>query len=88
MQEVQIDSDLILLDCPGVVLSSKEQSDSLVLRSALKVEDIADPFKPCEALLDRVDKEEIQRIYQLDDKVYDGTLENFLGALARKRGLL
>jgi nuclear GTP-binding protein len=51
MQEVQIDNDLILLDSPGVVMYNKDQSDSLVLRSAIKVEDIVDPFKPVEALL-------------------------------------
>lgn len=32
MQEVQIDKNIILLDSPGVVLSTKDQSDSLILR--------------------------------------------------------
>jgi len=59
MQEIIIDSDLVLLDCPGVVLGNKDQSDSLVLRSALKVEDIVDPFKPVEVLLKKAQKEEL-----------------------------
>ena len=43
MQEILLDKNIVLLDSPGVVLSSKEQSDSLILRSAIKVEDISDP---------------------------------------------
>ena len=87
MQEIQIDNDLILLDCPGVVLVNKEQSDSLVLRSAIKIEDIVDPFQPVEALLKRIQVEELQKVYGLDPKAYEQELENFLGAIARKRGL-
>lgn len=32
MQEVQLDRNIVLLDSPGVVLSTQEQSDSLILR--------------------------------------------------------
>ena len=32
MQEIQLDKNIVLLDSPGVVLSTKEQSDSLILR--------------------------------------------------------
>ena len=38
MQEVQLDKNIMLLDSPGVVLSTKEQSDSLILRQAVKIE--------------------------------------------------
>ena len=44
MQEVQLDKNIVLLDSPGVVLSTKEQSDSLILRSAIKVEELNDPI--------------------------------------------
>ena len=40
MQEVQLDKNITLLDSPGVVLTTKDQSDSLILRSALRVEEI------------------------------------------------
>lgn len=40
MQEIQLDKSVILLDSPGVVLSTKEQTDSLILRQAIKIEDI------------------------------------------------
>lgn len=67
MQEIQIDKNIILLDSPGVVLSTKEQSDSLILRQAVKVEDIQDPMRPVEALMARVQKEELLRYYRIAD---------------------
>jgi nuclear GTP-binding protein len=67
MQEIQLDKNIILLDSPGVVLSTKEQSDSLILRQAIKVEEITDPMRPVEAMLARVQKEEILRYYRIAD---------------------
>jgi ribosome biogenesis GTPase A len=32
MQEISLDKNIILLDSPGVVLSTKDQADSLILR--------------------------------------------------------
>lgn len=37
MQEIQLDKNIVLLDSPGVVLMTNEQSDSLILRSAVRV---------------------------------------------------
>lgn len=55
MQEIMLDKNIVLLDSPGVVLNSVEQSDSLILRSAVRVEDLPDPIKPVEALLNRIE---------------------------------
>ena len=76
MQEIQIDKNIILIDSPGVVLSTKEQSDSLILRQAIKVEDIVDPIKPIDALLARVQRDEVLRFYRIADFK---TTEEFLG---------
>ena len=57
MQEINLDKDIILLDSPGVVLSSTDQTDSLILRSAIRVEELVDPVRPVQALINRVDKE-------------------------------
>ncbi len=46
MQEIQLDKNIILIDSPGVVLSTKDQSDSLILRQAVKIEEIIDPIRP------------------------------------------
>lgn len=55
MQEIQLDKNIVLIDSPGVVLTTTEQTDSLVLRSAIKVEDLVDPMRPVEALVKRID---------------------------------
>jgi nuclear GTP-binding protein len=55
MQEIKLDKNIVLIDSPGVVLSTNDQSDSLILRSAIKVEELTDPLKPVEALLNRID---------------------------------
>lgn len=85
MQEIQLDKNIILIDSPGVVLSTKDQSDSLILRQAIKVEDIQDPSRPIEALLNRVEKDELLRYYRIADFTKQ---EEFLGQIARKKGFL
>jgi len=39
----------------------------LILRQAIKVEDITDPLRPVEALMARVSKEELLRYYRIAD---------------------
>ncbi len=54
MQEIQLDKNIILLDSPGVILSTNDQTNSLILRQAIKVEELIDPFRPVDALLSKV----------------------------------
>ena len=85
MQENQLDKNIVLIDSPGVVLSTKEQSDSLILRQAIRIEDVQDPQRPVEALLGRVQKEELLRYYRIADY---NTQQEFLAQIARKQGFL
>ena len=85
MQEIQIDKNIILLDSPGVVLSTKDQSNSLILRSAIKVDELEDPIKPIDALIDRVDRQEILNLYEMEKF---NTVEELLGHISRKKGYL
>ena len=56
-----------------------------MLRSAIRVEDIVDPIRPVEAILNRVDHAQILANYRIGVwKDVDG----FLGQVARKRGYL
>ena len=75
----------MLLDSPGVVLSNQGQSDSLILRSAIKVEDIEDPMRPVEALLNRIDRDEFHKLYETGP--FKG-VEELLGHISRKKGYL
>ena len=75
MQEIQLDKNIVLLDSPGVVLMTNEQSDSLILRSAVRVEDLDDPIRPVEALLNRIEREELLKFYRIGEWE---TAESFL----------
>lgn len=65
MQEIQLDKNIVLLDSPGVCLNTSEQSDSLILRSAVKVEDLVDPIRPIEALINRIESEQLLKYYRI-----------------------
>lgn len=75
----------MLLDSPGVVLSTKDQSDSLILRQAIKVEELNDPIRPVEAIIARIEKEELLKLYELEDF---SAVEELLGHVSRKKGFL
>ena len=85
MQEIQLDKNIVLIDSPGVVLTTTEQTDSLVLRSAIRVEDLHDPMRPVEALVNRIDAEQLLKFYRIGAFK---SVDQFLGQVARKRGFL
>jgi len=86
MQEVQLDKNIVLLDSPGVVLSTQEQSDSLILRSAIKVEELEDPIRPVEAIIARIERKDIDELYSLPNSF--ANVENLLGQIARSKGMV
>ena len=85
MQEIQLDKNIVLIDSPGVVLTTQDQADSLILRSAIRVEEINDPIRPVEALLNRIDMAQMCAYYKIG--VWKD-VDSFLGQVARKRGFL
>ena len=85
MQEIQLDKHIVLIDSPGVVLSTQEQADSLILRQAVRVEDIVDPVRPVQALLNRVEADQLMKYYRI---AAWKDVDSFLGQVARKRGFL
>jgi nuclear GTP-binding protein len=65
MQEINLDKNIVLLDSPGVVLSTNDQSDSLILRQAIKVEELSDPIRPVDALINRVENDQLLKFYRI-----------------------
>jgi len=64
MQEIQLDSKIKLLDCPGMVLASGNMSDaSVALRNAIKVESLTDPVTPVVAIMARVPRSHLMLQY-------------------------
>ncbi|BES96212.1 GNL3L/Grn1 putative GTPase [Nesidiocoris tenuis] len=86
MQEVQLDSKIKLLDCPGLVFaaSTGEEKDSTVaLRNAIKVEALDDPFIPAMAILQRATKEQMMEQYDIGN--YQ-TPQEFFALKAKRQG--
>lgn len=45
-QEIHLDKNVKLLDCPGIVFSNKASENDIVLRNAVRIEQIPDPIAP------------------------------------------
>ncbi|CAM4693421.1 guanine nucleotide-binding protein-like 3-like protein isoform X2 [Caretta caretta] len=85
LQEVQLDRHVKLLDCPGLVMATAATDAGLVLRSCLKVEQVADPVTPVHAILRRCSQGQIMQHYGVP--AYQDVME-FLAHLARRKGKL
>lgn len=84
VQEVYLDKNVRLLDCPGIVLSN-ENADSALLRNVIRVEDLPDPYVPVEIIAKKVSKEVLMKLYNVEDY---STTQELLASIARKRGRL
>lgn len=93
IQCIQLERGMKIIDSPGVVFddddypisAKKLEKGSVLLRNAVKAEDIEDPIAVVEEILNRIDRETIKRIYKLPD--YNTTL-HFLTMLAVTTGKL
>ncbi|XP_041350346.1 guanine nucleotide-binding protein-like 3 homolog [Gigantopelta aegis] len=85
MQEVQLDKHIRLLDSPGVVMARSSSDTNTVLRNVVKLETVADPTEPVEAILKRCNKQQMMLRYNLPDYKDVG---EFLSLLATRQGKL
>ncbi|XP_055300718.1 guanine nucleotide-binding protein-like 3 homolog [Sitodiplosis mosellana] len=87
MQEVELDSKIKLIDCPGIVFTqTKNDSDQITsntLKNAQRVSDVKDPFKVAESILQRASKNYFCRLYDISE--YD-TPEEFFAKKAARMG--
>ncbi|KAI8799888.1 P-loop containing nucleoside triphosphate hydrolase protein [Cladochytrium replicatum] len=87
-QEILLDKNIRLLDCPGIVFSKnseKSNDASVLLRNCVKVEQIDDPIVPVEFILSRCHNEQLQQIYGIPPTT---NAREFLVQFARVRGRL
>lgn len=80
MQEVHLDKDIKLLDSPGIVFSSASDASSS-LRNAVKVSSLNDPIKPATAILQRVPRQKMMEMYDINE--YHTPIEFFTFLAAR-----
>lgn len=83
-QYVSLTKRIYLIDCPGVVYSSENDSQTdIVLKGVIRAERIKDPDYFIDAIMERVDKKVLQEIYRLGKF---GDSEDFLTKLAIRTG--
>ncbi|PON60786.1 Guanine nucleotide-binding protein [Trema orientale] len=86
MQEVQLDKNVKLLDCPGVVmLKSKENDASITLRNCKRIEKLEDPISPVKEILKLCPAKLLVTLYKLPS--FD-SVDDFLQKVATVRGKL
>uniref|UniRef100_A0A0K8UX05 Guanine nucleotide-binding protein-like 3 n=1 Tax=Bactrocera latifrons TaxID=174628 RepID=A0A0K8UX05_BACLA len=87
MQEVELDSNIKLIDCPGIVFTNpaKESSEVVVLKNVQRVGDIKDPFTVAESVLKRASKQYFCKLYDISE--YD-SFEEFFAKKASRMGKL
>jgi nuclear GTP-binding protein len=84
-KEIHLDKHVKLIDCPGIVFSNSSTDNDIILRNAVKVEQIPDPIEPVEIILKRCKVEQLTRIYNLANF---SNVNEFLLQIAQKRGKL
>ena len=84
-QDIYLDKHIRLLDCPGIVFSSKEMTDTgILLRSnSIKVEQIDDTAAAVDLIVKQSGRERLMELYGIAGFE---TSREFLGLVANKRG--
>ncbi|XP_019196647.1 PREDICTED: guanine nucleotide-binding protein-like NSN1 [Ipomoea nil] len=86
MQEVQLDKNVKLLDCPGVVmLRSAENDASIALRNCKRIEKLDDPIGPVKEILKLCPAATLVTLYKVPNFE---TADDFLQKVATIRGRL
>ncbi|KAF9688377.1 hypothetical protein SADUNF_Sadunf02G0191100 [Salix dunnii] len=86
MQEVQLDKNVKLLDCPGVVmLKSVENDASIALRNCKRIEKLDDPVGPVNEILKLCPDRLLVTLYKIPS--FD-SVDDFLQKVATVRGRL
>ncbi|KAJ3215926.1 Guanine nucleotide-binding protein-like 3 [Dinochytrium kinnereticum] len=87
-QEIYLDKNIKLLDCPGIVfgrVTNEEDKMKVLLRNCVKVELVEDPVGAVDFLLSKCKMEQLVALF---DVPYCSTSRDFLIHLSRKRGKL
>jgi nuclear GTP-binding protein len=84
-QQVYLDNNITLMDCPGVILDDEVEESEAALRNAIKIDQLQDPVGVIEALLKKVKKEQLMEIFHIPN--FNNAVE-FLSYVAQKRGKL
>lgn len=82
-QEIHLDKNIKLLDSPGIIFSSGQLDADIILRNAVRIEQLEDTVEPVSAILNRCKKERLMEKYNVPPFE---TAEQFLTHIAKARG--
>lgn len=82
-QEITLDKNIKLIDCPGIIFTSDMSESDAALRNCLNLNQLTDFTLPVQAILARCSKENLQTIYSIP--VFKDVLD-FLRLVSMKRG--
>ncbi|KAE9617554.1 hypothetical protein Lal_00035028 [Lupinus albus] len=86
LQEVQLDKNVKLLDCPGVVmLKSHENDASIALKNCKRIEQLGDPINPVKEIVKLCPARLLVTLYKIPS--FD-SVDDFLQKVATIRGKL
>nr|GEW63335.1 guanine nucleotide-binding protein-like NSN1 [Tanacetum cinerariifolium] len=86
MQVVQLDKNVKLVDCPGVVMLKSGESDAVTaLRNCIKIEKLQDPIASVKEILRLCPAEMLVTLYKIPAF---GSVDDFLSKVATVRGKL
>jgi nuclear GTP-binding protein len=82
-QEIHLDKNIKLLDSPGIIFSSGQLDADIILRNAVRIEQLEDTVEPVAAIISRCKKERLIEKYSIPPFE---TAEEFLASIAKARG--
>eukprot|EP00456_Euglypha_rotunda_P026878 TRINITY_DN2156_c0_g2_i2.p1 TRINITY_DN2156_c0_g2~~TRINITY_DN2156_c0_g2_i2.p1 ORF type:complete len:403 (-),score=69.90 TRINITY_DN2156_c0_g2_i2:37-1245(-) len=85
LQHVKLDSNVHLIDSPGVLFAKSEKDEGLFLRNCLKVEQIEDPVGVVDLIVKRCPMTQLCQVYSIP--AYKDA-DDFILAVAQRRGQL
>ena len=70
LQEIILDNNIRLLDCPGIVMSNNENN---ILYNIIRTEDIKEPIEVVSKILKKIEQEYFLKTYNLDISILKGS---------------
>ncbi len=95
---IKMTSAVKIIDCPGVVFSTKDSEVDIILRNCVKIELVKDPVAVAEAILTRCDRHQLLLTLHLGEDLWGqiaaftgdeaGQVSLFLQTIAHKKGFI
>lgn len=89
-QEVILDKNIRLIDCPGIVFAEESESQNnaaAALRNCVNVDELTDVYAPIQAILERCPQSYLMQLYNIP-RFPEGDAMAFLSLVAKNTGKL